>query len=105
MISYTIQIQMFKLLSAPHVVVAQWLRRGVEEEVVANKSKHDFPSIRTNSKPGAYAGGVTNMPFTYGSKLISFRGGNTPYPHFFRNPHLPKLILHTPLFKVIDILS
>ncbi len=31
------------------------------------------------------------MPFTSGSKLMSFQGGNPPYPQLFPNPHLPKI--------------
>ncbi len=33
---------------------------------------------------------IVTMPFTNGTKPMSFRGGNPPHPQFFRNPHLPK---------------
>ena len=31
------------------------------------------------------------MPFTNGSKVRSFQGGNPLTPIFFQNPHLPKI--------------
>ncbi len=35
---------------------------------------------------------IAIMPFTNGSKLMSFRGGNPPHPQFFfRNSRLPKI--------------
>ena len=41
---------------------------------------------------------ITTMPFTNGSKMRSFQGGNPPHPNFFfKICTSPKLILHTPL--------
>ena len=36
---------------------------------------------------------LPTIPFTNGSKVRSFQGGNPPQPNFdfFRNPHLPKI--------------
>ncbi len=37
---------------------------------------------------------ITIMPFTNGSKVMSFRGGNpviVTHPQFFRSPRLPKI--------------